>query len=65
MVSSIHSFTDGDFSGWLNAYIATMSGNLAAYPGVTAGQVTGIGTMRDTFGEDLLAHDHWSSPGSP
>src|SRR5688572_1005260 len=57
MASSIHNFTDGDFSGWLNAFVATVSGNLAAYPGLTAGMVTAIGNMRDTWGEDLLEHD--------
>jgi hypothetical protein len=35
----------------------TISGNLAAYPGVVAADITDFGNLRDDFADDLLLHN--------
>lgn len=57
IMASIQNMSDTEFLAFLNAFIATVSGDLASYPGVTAPMMADLGTMRDDFADKLLSHN--------
>jgi hypothetical protein len=52
----MQNLSDADFLAFLNAFIATLSGDLASYTGVTAAMMTQMGTLRDDDADTLLTH---------
>jgi hypothetical protein len=46
--------SDAELQGKFTAQIATISGDLASYPGLTAAMLTEAGAERDDFGDKLL-----------
>jgi len=56
-MASIYNISDADLLALLNAMLATISGDLPSYPGLTAGMLTAAGTIRDDFSDKLLVHN--------
>lgn len=57
MANGLDDFTHDQLSAFSNAYIATVSGDLASYAPLLAADMTGIGGMRDNYGDSILDAD--------
>jgi hypothetical protein len=57
MAGGLNDFTHDELLAFANSYIATVSGDLASYPGLVAADMTGIGAMRDNYGDSILDAD--------
>jgi hypothetical protein len=54
---AIGDLSDAEALALMNSMAATISANLANYPGITAAMVTAFGSVRDDFSDKLDAQD--------
>jgi hypothetical protein len=57
MAGGLDDMTHDELLAFANSYIATVGGDLASYPGLTAADLTAIGAMRDGYGDSILDAD--------
>ena len=57
MATDVGNQTDPESLAHLNVMLSVISGNLAAYPPLTAADVTATGSLRDDFDDKLLTHN--------
>jgi hypothetical protein len=62
-MSDIGNMSDADGTAHYSALIATISGDLASYPGITAAMMTVSGANRDDMSDKLLTHNQTQAAG--